>query len=97
MSVVLRPILNVSCAGADLPKTDLQPAEDLALFAVEAWLTEAAQKGKSTEAEALLMKAACLCELGIAKSPYKFQFRILLIQLYRLLGMSLLLLPRSDI
>ncbi|KAF7304820.1 Actin cytoskeleton organization protein [Mycena kentingensis (nom. inval.)] len=68
--------------GADLPSTELQPADDLALLAASAnvnlWQT--------TSDEKYLCTAAALLEFGLVKSKQAYQMRLLLVRIYRLLG-----------
>ncbi|TFK76275.1 actin cytoskeleton organization protein [Pluteus cervinus] len=68
--------------GADLPSTELQPADDFALLAgntlVSLW--------KLTSDAKHLQNAAILLEFALGKSKHSFQSRLLLIRVYRLLG-----------
>jgi len=71
--------------GVGLSSTDLQPADDLLLLAgntfVNLW--------KLTCDENYLLNAVYLLEIGITKSKPSFQARLILIRIYRLLGMVL--------
>ena len=76
--------------GTNLPSTELQPADDLALLAgnalVNLWTL--------TRADAHLLNAAYLLEFGLIKSKQSFLMRLMLIRIYRILGKApLLLLP----
>ncbi|KAF8077880.1 actin cytoskeleton organization protein [Lyophyllum atratum] len=68
--------------GADLPPTELQHADDLALLAgnvfVNIW--------RLTSDEKYLLNAVTLLEFALTKSRQSFQARLILIRLYRLLG-----------
>ncbi|CAK5277392.1 unnamed protein product [Mycena citricolor] len=68
--------------GADLPPTELQPADDLAILAggvfVNLW--------KLSSDDKYLYSAASLLEFALTKSKQAFQMRILLVRIYRLLG-----------
>ncbi|KAF5377028.1 hypothetical protein D9757_007708 [Collybiopsis confluens] len=68
--------------GKDLPSTELQPVDDLAILAgsvfVNVW--------KMTGDIKFLYKAAVLLEFALAKSRQAFQMRLMLIRIYRLLG-----------
>ncbi|GLB34889.1 putative N-acetyltransferase B complex (NatB) non catalytic subunit [Lyophyllum shimeji] len=68
--------------GVDLPPTELQHADDLALLAanvlVNLW--------KLTSDEQYLLNAVTLLEYALTKSKHSFQARLILIRLYRLLG-----------
>ncbi|KAG5647223.1 hypothetical protein DXG03_000758 [Asterophora parasitica] len=68
--------------GSNLPVTELQYADDLALLAanvlVNLW--------KLTSQEQYLLHAVTLLEFALKKSNQSFQSRLILIRLYRLLG-----------
>ncbi|BGP54000.1 mitochondrial distribution and morphology [Rhodotorula sphaerocarpa] len=70
--------------GKDLPPTELQPADDFALLAGQAWVS-AYQLSRS---RGYLELALALSEHVLQKSKYKYQIRILAINLLRLLGAS---------
>lgn len=69
--------------GAGLPSTELQPADDLLLLAgnslVNLW--------KLTGDDNYLFNAVYLLEFGVTKSKQSFMARLILIRIYRLLGM----------
>jgi N-terminal acetyltransferase B complex non-catalytic subunit len=69
--------------GVGLSPTDLQPADDLLLLAGNAYIN----LWKLTGDENNLLNAVYLLELGVAKSKPSFQARLILIRIYRLLGM----------
>ncbi|KAF8625781.1 hypothetical protein AX15_005171 [Amanita polypyramis BW_CC] len=68
--------------GLDLPSSELQPADDLAILAgnslVILW--------RLTNDEGYLFRAVSLLEFALTKSRQSFQSRLVLIRLYRLLG-----------
>lgn len=68
--------------GANLPPTELQPADDLAILAgnvfVSLWRISGDQK--------YLYNAVGLLEFALTKSKQSFQTRLMLIRIYRLLG-----------
>jgi len=68
--------------GVGLSSTDLQPADDL-LLAGNAYIN----LWKLTSDENHLLNAVYLLELGVTKSKPLFQARLILIRIYRLLGM----------
>ncbi|KAF8447742.1 actin cytoskeleton organization protein [Boletus edulis BED1] len=70
--------------GADLPVTELQPADDLVLLAANA-LVMVWALNRSEEA---LYRAATVLEYGLTKSRMSFQMRIMLVRIYRILGAS---------
>ncbi|TKA54938.1 hypothetical protein B0A53_02411 [Rhodotorula sp. CCFEE 5036] len=78
--------------GKDLPPTELQPADDFALLAGQAWVSAFEQSGKSltlildSGTRHYLEHALALFEHVLLKSKYKYQIRILAINLLRLLG-----------
>lgn len=74
--------------GKDLLATDLQPSDDFALLAAQALLGAWQQSGSTTHLE----QAAGILEYAIRKSKYRFQIRVLLIRLYRILGATSLVL-----
>jgi N-terminal acetyltransferase B complex non-catalytic subunit len=69
--------------GVGLSSTDLQPADDLLLLAGNAYTN----LWKLTGEEKYLLNAVYLLELGVTKSKPLFQARLILIRIYRLLGM----------
>jgi len=74
--------------GKDIPKLELQPADDLAILAVQVYVNMYALDS----AAAHLHKAVVLLEYASRKSPQSFQMRLALIRIYRLLGMFVLFL-----
>jgi N-terminal acetyltransferase B complex non-catalytic subunit len=68
--------------GEELPSTELQYADDLALLAantlVNLW--------KLSSDDKYLVDAAVLLEYALTKSKHSFQARLILIRIYRLLG-----------
>ena len=71
--------------GMGLPATELQPADDLIILAsnvlVNLW--------HLSNNEAALYTAAAMLEFAATKSQHSFRIRLLLIRIYRLLGMLL--------
>ncbi|KDQ60955.1 hypothetical protein JAAARDRAFT_31952 [Jaapia argillacea MUCL 33604] len=72
--------------GNDLPDTELQPADALAILTAQAYLSV----WKLTGHEAQLYNAAVVLEYALGRSKHAFQMRLLLIQIYRLLGAATL-------
>ncbi|KAF9464770.1 N-acetyltransferase B complex non catalytic subunit-domain-containing protein [Collybia nuda] len=68
--------------GVALPSSELQPADDFALLAGNAWVS----LWNSTSDESYLHKAVALLEFALTRSPQSFQARMILIRIYRLLG-----------
>ncbi|EPQ58725.1 hypothetical protein GLOTRDRAFT_13884, partial [Gloeophyllum trabeum ATCC 11539] len=68
--------------GKSLPETELQPADDLALLAAHAFISSWTAGG----GEAQLYNAAVVLEYGLGRSKQSYHMRLLLIQIYRLLG-----------
>lgn len=77
--------------GKDLPTSELQPADDLATLAAHAFVS----LWTVTQDEKHLISAAAVLEFGLTKSMHAFQMRLMLVQIYRLLGESHI--PRSCI
>lgn len=69
--------------GADLPDTELQPADDLAILAGQTFVN----LWKITSDVAYLYKAIALLDFALSKSKQSYLLRILLIRLYQLTGM----------
>jgi N-terminal acetyltransferase B complex non-catalytic subunit len=69
-------------SGADLPDTELQPADDLIILAgntlVSLW--------QLTGDEIHLYTAAAVLEFASTKSKHAFRIKLLLIRVYRLIG-----------
>ena len=70
--------------GKDLPDTELQPADDLALLSGQAFVG-AWRAGGDT---AYLYNAVAALEYASSRSKQSYKIRLLLIRIYRLLGMS---------
>jgi N-terminal acetyltransferase B complex non-catalytic subunit len=68
--------------GGDLPDTETQPADDLAILAAHAYLNVYNATGKADP----LYSAVSLLEYGLTRSKQAFQMRLLLIRLYYVLG-----------
>lgn len=68
--------------GLNLPPSELQPADDLALLAGNALVN----LWKLTSDESYLHNGAALLEFALTKSQQSFQARLILIRIYRLLG-----------
>ncbi|KAH9951453.1 actin cytoskeleton organization protein [Amylocystis lapponica] len=77
----LRSYMEALKFGTDLPDTELQPADDLAVLAsqvhVSAW--------KSSGQEVHLYNAAAVLEYASSKSKPSYQIRLSLVRIYRLL------------
>ncbi len=68
--------------GKGLPKTELQPADDLATLSASTYIN----LYHLTLNPSYLLTATLLLEYAISSSPNAFQHRLLLVRLYRLLG-----------
>lgn len=68
--------------GKGLPDTELQPADDLAILAGQAYIG----LWHITRREVDLYKAASILEYACSRSKQSFQVRLMLIRIYRLLG-----------
>ncbi|KAJ7172404.1 actin cytoskeleton organization protein [Mycena filopes] len=68
--------------GASLAPTELQPADDLAILAGNAFVN----LWKIDNDEKYLYNAVALLEFALTKSKQSFQTRLMLIRIYRLLG-----------
>lgn len=68
--------------GSDLPSTELQPADDLALLAANGYI----MLWSLSKDDAYLYRAVSVLEFALTKSKQSFLARLMLIQLYRLLG-----------
>lgn len=69
--------------GKDLPKLELQPADDLAILAAQVYVNMFALDN----AMAHLHNAVVILEYASKKSPQSYQVHLLLVRIYRLLGM----------
>ncbi|KIJ41164.1 hypothetical protein M422DRAFT_31798, partial [Sphaerobolus stellatus SS14] len=68
--------------GKSLPVTDLQPADDLAVLAAEVYVSMWTLSGNIS----YISTAAIFLESALRRSKHNYQFRIMLIRLYRLLA-----------
>ncbi|KAI6160023.1 N-acetyltransferase B complex non catalytic subunit-domain-containing protein [Pisolithus thermaeus] len=68
--------------GKDLPVTELQPCDDLALLSAHAFVNVWTLNGS----EEALYNAVAVLEFGLTRSRMSFLMRIMLIRLYRILG-----------
>ncbi|KAK2466858.1 hypothetical protein APHAL10511_001116 [Amanita phalloides] len=68
--------------GLNLPSSELQPADDLAILAGHSFV----MLWTLTNDEGYLFRATSLLEFVLTKSTQSFQSRLILIRLYRLLG-----------
>lgn len=68
--------------GVDLPATELQHSDDLAILAAQVYVN----LWKLTEDDAPLYNAASLLEFGLTRSKHAWQMRLLLVRIYTLLG-----------
>ncbi|KAH7889369.1 N-acetyltransferase B complex non catalytic subunit-domain-containing protein [Phlebopus sp. FC_14] len=68
--------------GAELPVTELQPADDLAILAAHAFVNV----WKLNGAEEALYHAVVILEFSLTKSQMSYQMRMMLIRIYRILG-----------
>ena len=70
--------------GRDLPKLELQPADDLAILAAQVYVNMFVLDS----AVAHLHNAIVLLEYALKKSPQSYQIRLELVRIYRLLGVA---------
>ncbi|ORY72573.1 actin cytoskeleton organization protein [Leucosporidium creatinivorum] len=70
--------------GKGLPPTDLQPADDFALLAGQAFVAA----WQYSRDRSCLERALVVLEYGLQRSKHKYQIRILAINILRLLGAS---------
>ncbi|KAG5635534.1 hypothetical protein H0H81_010946 [Sphagnurus paluster] len=82
VAVYIRQYLKGLKLGAELPTTELQYADDLALLAANALVG----LWKLASDDRYLHNAVVLLEFALTKSKQSFQARLILIRLYRLLG-----------
>lgn len=68
--------------GLNLPSSELQPADDLAILTGNSYVL----LWKISNNEIYLFRAISLLEFALIRSPQSFQSRLILIRLYRLLG-----------
>ncbi|GAA5830210.1 hypothetical protein JCM11251_001269 [Rhodosporidiobolus azoricus] len=78
----LRKYLAALPAGNDLPSTELQPADDFALLACEAFVSAY----HLSHDRSYLERALVTSESALLRSKYKYQLRIISLNLLRLLG-----------
>ena len=78
----IQQYLNGLKLGVDLPPTELQYADDLALLASNVFVN----LWRLTSEDGYLLNAAVLLEFALTKSNQSFQARLILIRIYRLLG-----------
>jgi N-terminal acetyltransferase B complex non-catalytic subunit len=69
--------------GNGLPKLELQPADDLAILAAQAYVN----MFSLDDAVAHLHNAVVILEYASRKSPQSYQIHLGLVRVYRLLGM----------
>lgn len=81
----LRVYLDALHLGKDLPDTELQPADDLALLSGQAFVS-AWRTGRDA---VHLYNAVAVLECASSRSKHSYKIRLLLIRIYRLLGMYL--------
>lgn len=72
--------------GNDLPKLELQPADDLAILAAQVYVNIFSLDN----AVAHLHNAVVMLEYASRKSPQSYQIHLELVRIYRLLGMFVL-------
>lgn len=77
-------VSSLSLSGSDLPLTEMQPADDLALLASHS-LISASFLSESNKFQHLL-EALSLLKLANIKSPKGYQLRILSVRILKLLG-----------
>ena len=75
--------------GNDLPKLELQPADDLTILAAQVYVNMFALDN----AVAHLHNAVVILEYASRKSPQSYQIHLELVRIYRLLGMSVYFRP----
>ncbi|KAI0082628.1 actin cytoskeleton organization protein [Panus rudis PR-1116 ss-1] len=78
----VRQYLSGLALGSNLPDTELQPADDLAILAGHAYIT----LWKLTGEESHLHTAASLLDYASSRSRQSYQIRLLLIRIFQLLG-----------
>lgn len=79
----LQVYLDALKLGKDLPDTELQPADDLALLSGQAFVGAWRAGGDA----AYLYNAVAALEYASLRSKQSYKIRLLLIRIYRLLGM----------
>lgn len=78
--------------GDDVPDTDVKPADDLALMAAQELVSGWAEDG----GEQWLILAALVLLAATGRSPANGEVRLLLVQVYRLLGVPSLILHQLE-
>jgi N-terminal acetyltransferase B complex non-catalytic subunit len=68
--------------GEGLPSTELQPVDDFAILAGQAFINV----WKLADDETQLYNAASVLEFGLTKSKHSYQIRLMLVRIYTLLG-----------
>lgn len=68
--------------GTELPDTELQPADDLAILMGQVFVNQ----WKTTGDTAHLFNVVTVLEYASSKSKHSYQIRLLLVRIYRLLG-----------
>lgn len=81
-SLYIKQYLEGLPLGDELPVTELQHVDDLAILAGSVFVN----MWKMTEDVQYLYKAAVLLEFALSKSKQAFQMRLMLIRIYRLIG-----------
>jgi N-terminal acetyltransferase B complex non-catalytic subunit len=80
---LIREYVEALPLGNDLPKLELQPADDLAILAAQVYVNMFALDN----AVAHLHNAVVILEYASRKSPQSYQIHLGLVRIYRLLGM----------
>jgi N-terminal acetyltransferase B complex non-catalytic subunit len=80
---LIREYVEALPLGNDLPKLELQPADDLAILAAQVYVNMFALDN----AVAHLHNAVVILEYASRKSPQAYQIHLGLVRIYRLLGM----------
>ena len=68
--------------GTGLPPTELQPADDFAILAGQAFVSI----WKLADDETQLYNAVSVLEFGLTRSKHSYQIRLMLVRIYTLLG-----------
>jgi N-terminal acetyltransferase B complex non-catalytic subunit len=68
--------------GKNLPSTELQPADDLAILTGQTFVNI----WKLTDNETYLYNAVSVLEFGLTRSKHSYQMRLMLVRTYTLLG-----------
>ena len=78
---LIHEYMNALPLGRDLPETELQPADDLAIIAGQIFVN----MYSISEDHVYLHSAAIILEFALKKSPQSYQTRLQLVKVYRLL------------